>query len=190
MNGGYDSIVDNELALGMRGMAVEDDYASGQHYRQPAAGSHNQSALQMRALPPMQQGRGMYNGYTQTDYSAYYSNSNGMEYGYPYGNTADLSLYASSAGMSNGTSPANMYPGVSPQAMHHNAVADFNRQQPGLFYDYSAQARPPGSQYYYPTHQAMLYPTMASHSPMPTPQLSAATPATLSDKKRDLQARF
>lgn len=188
MNGGYDSIVDNELTLGMRGMAVEDDYASSQHYRQPATGSHSQSGLQVRAPPPMQQGRGLYNGYAQTDYPAYYSNSNGMEYGYPYGNTADLSLYASSGGMSNGASPANMYPGVTPQAMHHNAVADFNRQQPGLFYDYSGQARPHGSQYYYPAHQGMLYPAMASLSPMPTPQLSAAIPAALTDKKRDLQA--
>jgi hypothetical protein len=74
--------------------------------------------------------------------------------------------------------------------MHPSAVADFTRQQSGVFFDYTGQPRPGGSQYYYPTHQAMLYPTMSSHSAMPTPQLSAATPATLSDKKRDLQASF
>ena len=183
-NGGYDSVVDNELALGLRGMVVEDDYNSNQQYRQQAAGSQSQPTLQVRV--PMQQARGPYNGYAQTEYSAYYPNSNGMEYAYPYTNTADPSLYAS-AGLANGAS-ANMYSGVSPQTMHASAVADFNRQQPGLFYDYTAQARPPGSQYYYPAHQTIMYPTM--HSPMPTPQLSAATPATLSDKKRDLQVCF
>jgi hypothetical protein len=91
--------------------------------------------------------------------------------------------------MANGTS-ASLYPGLSPQTLHPNTMADFNRQQSGLFFDYTGQARPTGSQYYYPTHQAMLYPTMHSHSTMPTPQLSAATPATLSDKKRDLQVNF
>lgn len=155
VNSGYDSMVDNELALGLRGMVVEDDYNSNQQYRQQAAVSQNQPAPQVRVPPPMQQPRGPYNGYAHA----------------------------------HGAS-ANMYTGVSPQTMHANAVADFNRQQSGLFYDYTAQARPPGSQYYYPTHQTMLYPTMPSHSPMPTPQLSAATPATLSDKKRDLQVCF
>jgi hypothetical protein len=187
VNSGYDSMVDNDLVLGLRGMAVEDDYNPSQSYRHQPAMSQGQPTPQVRAPPPMQQSRGPYAGYAhQTDYSAYYPNSSGMEYVYPYGNTTDPSLYASSAGMNNGTS-ANIYPGVSPQTIHPSAVADFNRQQSGLFYDYTGQARPPGSQYYYPTHQAMLYPTMPSHSPIPTPQLSAATPATLSDKKRDLQ---
>lgn len=180
-------MVDNELALGLRGMAVEDDYNSGQQYRHHM-GSQAQPAPQVRAPPPIQQARGPYNSYAQTDYSTYYPNSNGMEYGYPYGTTADPSLYATSPGIANGTSPANIYPGLSPQAIHPSAVAEFTRQQSGLFFDYTGQARPAGSQYYYPAHQAMLYPTMPSHSSMPTPQLSVATSATLSDKKRDLQA--
>lgn len=187
VNSGYDSMVDNQLVLGLRGMAVEDDYNSSQQYRHQGIGSQGQPAPQARAPPPIQQGRGPYSGYTQTDYSAYYPNSSGMEYGYPYGSNADPSLYGSSAGMANGASPASLYPGVSPQTMHPSAVADFTRQQSGVFFDYTGQPRPGGSQYYYPTHQAMLYPTMSSHSAMPTPQLSAATPATLSDKKRDLQ---
>jgi hypothetical protein len=183
MNSGYDPITD-DISAGLRGMAVEDDYNSSQHYRQQPAGS----TPQVRAPPHMTQGRGPYSGYTPTDYSTYYPSS-GLDYGYPYSNTADPSLYASSAGLANGASAANMYSGVSPQTMHPSAVADFNRQQSGLFYDYTGQqARPPASQYYYPTHQGLLYPTMPSHSPMPTPQLSAAIPATLSDKKRDLQA--
>jgi hypothetical protein len=53
----------------------------------------------------------------------------------------------------------------------------------GQFYDYSA--RNPGSQYYYPSQPLMWNP--AAGSPMLTPQLAAAVPATLSDKKRELQ---
>lgn len=174
--------MDNELALGLRGMAVQDDYETNQQYRQQGGNIQGQSAS-ARGPPPMPQGRGPYNGYAQ-DYSAYYPNGNGMEYAYPYGNSPDPALYVASAGMANGAQ-ATMYPGVSPQTMHPGAVADFNRQQAGMFYDYNGQARPAGSQYYYPTHQAMMYPTMPS--PMPTPQLSAATPATLSDKKREVQ---
>lgn len=171
LNSAYDSAVDNELSIGLRGMAVEDDYS----YRQQTQG---QTAPQVRAPPPMQQqNRGPYNGYVQADYSAYYANGNGVEYAYPYGNNTDPSLYAASAGITNGTSNGSMYPGVSPQTMHPTAVAEYNRQQASLYYDYP--------RHYYPGHQAMLYPTMPS--PMPTPQLSAATPATLSDKKRDLQ---
>lgn len=170
VSNGYDATLDNELAMGIRGMAVEEDY--GGQYRQQGVVSQGQSAAPVRGL--VQQGRGPYSGYAQQDYTGYYSGS-GVEYGYSYGNTGG-DLYASSAGMANGASP---YP-VSP------VIGDFNRQQPGVFYDYSGQARP-GSQYYFPSHQAMMYPTMPNHSPMPTPQLSAAVPATLSEKKRDLQ---
>ena len=58
----------------------------------------------------------------------------------------------------------------------------------GLLYkEYSTGQAHPGSQYYYPTHQPILYPMIPSHSPMTTPQLSTTIPATLSEKKRDLQ---
>lgn len=144
-------------------MAVEEDYSHRQ--------AQGQNAPQTRAAPPMQQNRGPYAGYMQPEYSPYYGNGNGAEYGYPYGNTADPAIYAASA---NGGSNGNMYPAA---AMHPNAVADYSRQQAGLYYDYP--------RHYYPTHQTMIYPSMPS--PMPTPQLSAAVPATLSDKKRELQ---
>ena len=71
--------------------------------------------------------------------------------------------------------------------LHPSSVADMHRQQPGLFYDYGAASRPPGSQFYYALHQAMMYPP--THSPMMTTQLPVGTsnPATLADKKRELQ---
>jgi len=40
------------------------------------------------------------------------------------------------------------------------------------------------SQYYYPTHQPMIYPTISSISPMPIPQLSTAVPTGMQNKKQ------
>lgn len=54
-------------------------------------------------------------------------------------------------------------------------------RQPGVFYDYGVANRP-GSQFFYPT-QTMMYPP----SSMVTPQMQPAVPATLGDKKRELQ---
>ncbi|KAF8844947.1 hypothetical protein BDN67DRAFT_893991 [Paxillus ammoniavirescens] len=189
-NGAFDvsAMVENELSLGLRGMAVEEDHVNN-HYRQQAASSqptaisHHSSGVPQVRPPPMVQGRTPYAGYPQADYSSYYTNAAPrdpyMDYGYGYSAPADPSLYSSSAGMNN-TSPASIYPGVSPQTLHPNASAG---QQSGMYYDYSASARSP-SQYYYPAHQPMMYPTMPSLSPMPTPQLSAAAPAGVPDKKQ------
>ncbi|KAH7926330.1 hypothetical protein BV22DRAFT_368002 [Leucogyrophana mollusca] len=190
-NGGFDSMqvssmVDNELSLGLRGMAVEDDH-HGPQYRQPTAPQHNNLssispvALHGRAPPQMAQTRSSYAGFPQVDYTHY---SNGAvrdpysDYAYGYSGPADPSLYPTSTGMPN-ASPASLYPGVSPQAIHPNNT---NGQQSGVYFDFSASARSP-TQYYYPV-QPMMYPTM---SPMPTPQLSAALPAGMPDKK---QVRF
>ena len=178
-------MVENELSLGLRGMAVEDDHVNNP-YRQPPVPlqpngvSHHSVSPQVRPSL-MVQGRTPYGGYPQADYS-YYNNGAPrdpyMDYGYGYSTTADHSLYPG-GGMNNNSS-ANVYPGVSPQTLHPNASAG---QQSGIYYDYSASARSP-SQYYYPTHQPMIYPTLPSISPMPTPQLSAAVPAGIQDKKQ------
>ncbi|TFY82620.1 hypothetical protein EWM64_g1389 [Hericium alpestre] len=181
---GYDSIqassiVDNELAMGLRGMAVEDDSfgasQQGSPYRQQASGNSGSAAVPQIRGPPMPQPRGPYNGYAQTDYGTYYAGppsrrDNYVDYTYPYDayrGTPDPSLYPSSS-VSTGTSPASVYP-----------------SQPGVFYDYAGPARP-GSQFYYPA-TPMIYPHPPSHSPMLTPQLSSSIPATLTDKKRELQ---
>lgn len=184
------SAVNDELSLALRGMAVEDDY--NVQNRQHGASSQSTSAQTSHPRAhPMPQPR-PYSGYPQADYPGYYSVPAGREsyVEYPYGYDAyrgpsDPSLYASS-GVSS-ASPAAMYPGVSPQTLHPNAVADMQRQQAGMFYDYAAASRPPGSQFYYPTHQAVMFPAPA-HSPMITPQLAASNPATLADKKREMQA--
>lgn len=194
-NGGFDSlqvssVVENELSMSLRGMAVEDDHVNGQYRHQSAsspsgaAASHSPGVLQVRPPPQMVQGRPPYGSYPQADYSSYYTNGTTrdpyMDYGYGYSTPTDPSLYPSSAGMNN-TPAASLYPGVSPQPLHHNAPTG---QQSSIYYDYSASARTP-SQYYYPAHQPIMYPTMPPLSPMPTPQLSAAAPAgSMPDKKQ------
>lgn len=189
-NGTFDvtSMVEKELSLGLRGMAVEDDHINNQ-YRQPSVPSqpngvsHHSVSPQARPTP-MVQGRTSYGGYPQADYSSYYTNGAPrdpyMDYGYAYSTPADPSLYPPAAGGMNSNSLANVYPGVSPQTLHPNVSAG---QQSGIYYDYSASTRSP-SQYYYPTHQPMIYPTIPSISPMPTPQLSAAVPTGIRDKKQ------
>ncbi|KAH7889679.1 hypothetical protein F5I97DRAFT_1800915 [Phlebopus sp. FC_14] len=190
-NGAFDStqvssIVENELSLGLRGMAVEEDHVNTQ-YRQHSASSQSNSVTHhsstvVRPHPQMVQGRAPYGSYPQADYSSYYSSAAArdpyMDYGYGYSTPADPLLYPSSG--INNTSPASIYPSVSPQALHPNASAS---QQSGMYYDYSASARSP-SQYYYPPHQPMMYPTMSSLSPMPTPQLTATSQAGMQDKKQ------
>ncbi|KAF9246506.1 hypothetical protein BU15DRAFT_40062 [Melanogaster broomeanus] len=176
------SMVENELSLGLRGMVVEEDHVNSQYRQQHTSSQTNGVSSPVRP-PPMVQGRTPYGGYPQADYPSYYNNGAPrdpyVDYGYGYSTPADPSLYPSSAGMNN-TSPASVYPGVSPQTLHPNASAV---QQSGMYYDYSASARSP-SQYYYPAHQPMMYPTMSSLSPMPTPQLSAAAPTGIPDKKQ------
>ncbi|KAF9227905.1 hypothetical protein BS17DRAFT_693319 [Gyrodon lividus] len=188
-NGAFDvsSMVENELSLSLRGMAVEEDHVNS-HYRQqpvpsqPNSVSHHSSSVPQVRPPPVIQGRTPYSGYPQADYPPYYTNGAPrdpyIDYGYGYSAPADPSLY-SSAGLNN-TSPTGVYPGVSSQPLHPNASAG---QQSGIYYDYSASARSP-SQYYYPAHQPMMYSTMPPLSPMPTPQLSAAAPSGIPDKKQ------
>ncbi|KAI0054095.1 hypothetical protein FA95DRAFT_1480124 [Auriscalpium vulgare] len=175
------SVVENELSLGIRGMAVEDEYSaphSTAPYRAQAPASQQASSVptapSIRVPSNMQQPRGPYNAYSPSDYAAYYQGPPSVrepyvDYSYPYDAyraTPDPAVYAAST-VSAGTSPASLYPSA------------------GLYYDYSGPARPPGSQYFYPS-QPMVY-GPPSHSPMMTPQLAVHIPPSLNDKKRELQ---
>jgi hypothetical protein len=178
---GYDSTskaVENDLTLALRGMAVEDSYNGAQQNAQQSISGI--PALQHQVHQP----RTGYHAYGQADYSAYYNNPPAREsyVDYPYGydayrTSSDPTLYPSSVTLA--ASPSSVYPGVSSLTLHPNA------QQPGVFYDYHGAAHPPSSQFYYPAHQAVMYPP--AHSPLPTSQLS--NPATLAEKKRELQVR-
>lgn len=185
------NLVNEDLSLALRGMAVEDDY-SAQGKVPPQNGvppSHPSSRA-----PPIPVPRGPYSGYPQGEYSGYYSMLGGRDsyadysYGYePYRSSSDPSMYSSPV---NNASPSGLFPGVSSQTLHHgSSITEMHRQQ-GVYFnfagDFSAGARPPGSPYYYAGHQAALY-SQPSHSPMLTPQLPHNAPATLGDKKREMQ---
>jgi len=151
----------------MRGMAVEDEYGAGrQQFHSPQSMPGQGLNPQMHLPHTLQAPRTPYTNYPQADYSQYYNGPGREPYTeYQYGHdayrgTSDPSLFSSPSGMS-GTSP-NMYLNLSPAELH--------RPQPGIFFDYVAAARPPISQFYYPGHQAIIYPP-PSHSPMLTPQL-------------------
>ena len=195
----------DELSLGLRGMAVEDDYGASQtamHYRahQAAQGiptgpqiPQNRPPIPLQQQPP----RPGYGTYPQADYSAYYATgAPGREpfaVEYPYGydsyrNTTDpTTMYGSAPAPNPAPSPGGLYPSVSPQAIHPHAHPEMHRSPSGVFYDYNGAARATGSQFFYP--QAMVYhPPPPTHSPMSNPQLTAVAAASLNDKKRELQA--
>jgi hypothetical protein len=185
----YDPVVDNELALGMRGMAVEDDYTGqGNSYRQANVSQHGQFSVPQIRAPLQVQARSPYSGYPQPEYAAaYYPGAPGSFPYDAYRNGSDPSLYASSPAIGAANSPQAMYHGVGPQALHPHSVADLHNSQSAVFYDYSGSARQPGSQFYYPPHQALMYHAAPSHSPM----LSPSVPSSLTDKKRgELQVRL
>ncbi|KAF5380963.1 hypothetical protein D9615_003970 [Tricholomella constricta] len=181
--GQYDTlqVPSEEISLALRGMAVEDDLHT--HQNLPAPPSPHSCIPPLQQLQPRQ-----FNGYPPPEYNPYYATPPREPYvdyhQYGYGPT-DPSVYGSPA--MNNTSSAGLYPGMpTPQVPHPSGVPvpDMHRAQPGIFYEYGAN-RPP-SQYYFPTPQPVMYsqpPPPPNHSPMVTSQI----PATLMDKKRELQ---
>ena len=59
--------------------------------------------------------------------------------------------------------------------------------QHGMFYDYAAPPRPPGSQFYYPSQPTLYH---AGHSPLLSPHIAVHVPPIVPDHKRDIQARW
>lgn len=171
------SIVDHDLSLAFRGMAVEDEYGSGQPYRQQGLASQSSVATgapqasppaHMRGPHPLQQPRGPYPGYPQAEYAPYYTGPSRVEYPYPYeGYRPGDNMYASSPALSSASPAANVYPGMTP---HPHPVPDIHNQQ---FYDYTGTVRPP-SQFFYAS-QPMMY-----HAPPHSPVVEQM-------KKRGLQ---
>lgn len=206
---GYDapivSTTVDELTAGFRGMVVGEDYGSlqqGSSFRVSAAVSQPQTLLsqpnaqqvRMPHLVQPHQTRPSFGGYTpQADYTAYYAGPSAIDYSYTYDayhTNPDTTIYGTPAQTSSTPPGANMYAGLSSQTMHpHSHVhADLPRHPTGVFYDYSGSTRPPGSQYYYTTPQPMVYhPSTGQHSPMQTTAIGHIPPASLTDKKRELQ---
>jgi len=150
-----------DLALSIRGMAVEDDFAA----------NRSQPQVPTQAPPVHPQVRPPYGAYNNTFYSPTNRDSFG-EYPYGYG-PSEPSLYGSPA-LSNAV-PTNMYPGMPAPNLHG---PDLHRQQAGVFYDYGP-ARPPASQFFYPTQPVMFPP---GPSTMVNPMLSATGPGGMEKK--------
>ncbi|OSC99054.1 hypothetical protein PYCCODRAFT_882986 [Trametes coccinea BRFM310] len=121
------SLVENELSVALRGMAVEEDYgvsASNMAYRQ---GSQGPSGAPPSGMPgmrgPQQPPRGPYGGYAQTEYAAYYT---GPSYAYDAYRAAapDPSLYASSPALTPATAAPNVYPGNSTTTSGRHVPSD------------------------------------------------------------------
>jgi hypothetical protein len=169
------SVLNEDHSVAVRGMAVEDDYGFQQSHQ------HMSSAQTMphpRGPPIPQPPFGGYNPYytVPTIREPYLD----FSYGYDaYRGPADATMYPSQG--IGGISSNGLYPPVAQQGLHLNAVPDIHHTRQGIFYDYGVAARP-GSQFYYPTQQPIMYPP-TTHSPMVGSQL----PATLGDKKRELQ---
>ena len=174
------SVVNEDLSVALRGMAVEDDRSVQQNHQHMAS---PQSMLRPRG-PPLPHPR-PYAGYPE--YNPYYTVPTGREpyidfsYRYDaYRGPTDGTMYPSPG--VGGASPGGLYPPVLPQGLHLN-VPDIHRTQQAVFFDYGAAAQP-RSQFYYPTHQPVIFSSLA-HSPMVASQL----PATPADKKREMQVR-
>lgn len=180
--GTYDAsaTVDGELAVALRGMAVEDEYGSVPGFRPtvatPSSAFNAQTpVLSGRGIPNAQHPRGPFNGFPQPDFTGYYPGHSRVDFSYydAYRAAADPSMYAASPALSAATA-AGTYSGVGPAGMHPHMLADVHAQQSNMFYDYSAAGRQ-GS-YFYPTQPIMFH----SHPSVP----SMPTPSIQADKKQ------
>ena len=172
------SLVDSDLSVALRGMAVEEEYGLAQQSGAYRQGSQASGMTHPTVRGPQQPPRGPYGGYPQTEYAAYYT---GPSYSYDaYRTTSDPALYGSSPAITPATAAPSVYPGLGHQTLHPHAMTDLHAQQ---FYDYVGSPRTLGSQYYYPT-QALVYHAPPSHSPMLTPH-----PLAGGDKRRDQVCR-
>lgn len=159
--GPYDSVssvVEGDLSVAMRGMAVEHEHGLSQHPATAApastlADSHASRQIN-RPAPLAQPQRPHFPTFPQPDYSAYYNNPSA----YPFdAYTTSDPMYGSPA-MS--TASPSLYPGIPAQAIQPHPPPDMRSPQSASFYDYSASGHV-SSQYYYPP-QPILY-----HAPPP-----------------------
>ncbi|KAJ8078795.1 mRNA binding protein puf3 [Marasmius tenuissimus] len=187
--GGHDpvrssSVVD-DLSIAIRGMAVEEDFSANREHGQLAQlpqASPNQGA-QARLPPSIVQPRLPYGAYSNYYPPAPRDPYPEYTYGYDaYRGPTDPSMYGSPA-IGNISAPS-MFPSanVAPPNM---ALPDPHRQQQHMFYDYGLNRPPPPqqSQFFYPTHQPLIY-TPGPPSMLHPPLLNPVAPL-LVDKKRE-----
>ena len=179
--------------MGLRGMVVSDEYNAPHsvsfRHSSNVHSHHNSHQARAQQHGPAHQQRHSFSAYNPTiDYSAYFGSPQNAEYTYRYdafqGN-ADPGMYNSALQNTSSPQAASIYPSLGGQTIPHH-VAEMRGQPGGIYYEYAAASRAPGSQYYFPTPQAMVYQPLTPQSPMQLPQIPHG-PATLGDKKRELQ---
>ena len=175
----------DDITLGLRGMAVADEYGTGHQASYRSVSMPQPHATGATRGPQVVQTRPSFNAYTAHDYASYYAGPSAMDYSYGYDtyrNNPDAAIYGSPATVNGATTASSMYPAVGSQDV---------RQPGNVYYDYAGSARPPTSQYYFTAPQAMVYHHAAPpHSPLTATQIPHAAPATITDKKRELQVRM
>lgn len=180
--GSYDSsqvsgVIEGELSVAMRGMAVEHEHGIFQH---PSAPTPQVSSLAdlhtsrpaARTVPLTQPQRSSFPGFPQPDYSAYY---NGASYSFDVYQTTE-NMYGSPA--LNGASPT-LYAGMPTPAIQPHSAPDM-RGSPSAYYDYTSSGRPPS---YYYAAQPMMY-----HA-APPPNHGVAGGGGGHQKRRSMQVR-
>lgn len=161
--GSYDSsqvsgVVEGELSVAMRGMAVEHEHGLSQHPPGPVPQGSSltdtyASRPAARGLPHVQPQRAPFPTFPQPDYSAYYSAPSRVDYPYSFQDAYGPSetMYGSPA--LSAASPS-LYSGM-PAAVQSHSAPNMRNNQSTAFYDYASTGQPL-SQFYYP--QPILYP--------------------------------
>lgn len=182
----FESTSVDDLTMGLRGISVGDEYSNQGSYRPSSNMPQPQTAAPIRGPQMMQphQARASFGGYTpQGDYSAYYAGPSGVDYTYGYSSNSDATIYGSPAPANATPQNANVY-GMTTSAVH---PVHADMRQAGMYYDFGGSARPPASQFFYQAQPMLHYAAAAPHSPMQSTAISQMPPASLTDKKRELQ---
>ncbi|KAG9048683.1 mRNA binding protein puf3 [Tulasnella sp. UAMH 9824] len=176
---------ENDLALGIKGLSVQDDL-SIQHPKFATIQTTSTQSQQTQHHSPNNTNSQYF---PQPDYSAYYGNPTPDSYGeysaYSFRTPMDPSVYASPAPQ---TPRAPVYGGIPPYQMP-SPVTDVLRSPQGQFFPgYTALSRQASNPYFYANASAAG--SFTPQSPHVSSMMSPGLVGGLDDKKRDFQMQF
>ncbi|KAG8931434.1 mRNA binding protein puf3 [Tulasnella sp. 408] len=176
---------ENDLALGIKGLSVQDDL-SIQHPKFATIQTTSTQSQQTQHHSPNNTNSQYF---PQPDYSAYYGNPTPDTYGeysaYSFRTPMDPSVYASPAPQ---TPRAPVYGGIPPYQMP-SPVTDVLRSPQGQFFPgYTALSRQASNPYFYANASAAG--SFTPQSPHVSSMMSPGLVGGLDDKKRDFQMQF
>ncbi|KAG8990656.1 mRNA binding protein puf3, partial [Tulasnella sp. 427] len=176
---------DNDLALGIKGLSVQDDL-NIQHPKFASIQTPNTQSQQTQHSPNTPNSQ---YPFPQPDYSAYYGNPTPETYtdysAYSFRQPMDASAYASPVPQ---TPRAPVYGGI-PSYQMPSSVTDVLRSPQGPFFPgYNGLTRQASNPYFYPTASAPG--SFTPQSPHVSSMMSPAIAGGMEDKKRDFQMQF